>query len=145
MSDLSTHFGRMTFLPPGARDFLYRRLIGAGGLLLVAIGLAYFLSLMSFHRTDPSLNNATDSAIHNLMGRPGAIVSDLALQSLGLAGFVPAIVLAAWGWRIMRRTAPGTCAVTWNVTRPAMPGSPLLTRKQGPTRSAPGPGGCRPT
>ena len=108
MSDLSTHFGRMTFLPPGARDFLYRRLIGAGGLLLVAIGLAYFLSLMSFHRTDPSLNNATDSAIHNLMGRPGAIVSDLALQSLGLAGFVPAIVLAAWGWRIMRRTAPGT-------------------------------------
>ena len=107
MSDFSAHFGRMTFLPPGAREFLYRRLIGAVGLLLVAVGLLYFLALMSFHRTDPSLNNATDSAVSNLIGRPGAIVADLALQSLGLAGFVPTIVVAAWGWRVMRRRATG--------------------------------------
>ncbi len=102
MSDFSAHFGRMTFLPPGAREFLYRRLIAVAGAALGALGLAYVVALLSFHRTDPSLNNATDAAVLNLLGRPGAIVADLALQSLGLAGFLPGIVIMVWGWRVLR-------------------------------------------
>jgi len=107
MSDFSAHFGRMTFLPPGARDFLYRRLIVAAGAALGALGLAYVVALLSFHRTDPSLNNATDAAVLNLLGRPGAIVADLALQSLGLAGFLPGIVIMVWGWRVLRHRPQG--------------------------------------
>jgi S-DNA-T family DNA segregation ATPase FtsK/SpoIIIE len=102
MSDLSGHIGRMTLLPPGARDFLRRRLIEAGGCVLIGLGLAHVVALMSFHRTDPSLNNATDSPALNLLGRTGAILADLALQSLGLAGFLLGVILMVWGWRVMR-------------------------------------------
>jgi len=102
MSDFTNQIGRMTLLPAGARDFLRRRLIEAGGCTLIALGVAYWAALMSFHRTDPSLNNATDSRALNLLGRPGAILADLALQSLGLAGFVLSVVLIVWGWRVMR-------------------------------------------
>jgi S-DNA-T family DNA segregation ATPase FtsK/SpoIIIE len=102
MSDFSTPFGRMTLLPSGAREFLRRRLIETGGVLLIALGLGHFLALMSFHRTDPSLNNATDSPALNLLGRPGAVLADLALQSLGLAAFVLSIILLIWGWRVLR-------------------------------------------
>ena len=107
MSDFANQIGRMTLLPPGARDFLRRRLIEAAGCSLIALGLVYWAALMSFHRTDPSLNNATDSRVLNLLGRPGAILADLALQSLGLAGFVLSVVLIVWGWRVMRLRRQG--------------------------------------
>ena len=68
----------------------------------MGLGAAHFVALMSFHRTDPSLNNATDSPALNLLGRPGAILADVALQSLGLAAFVLSLVLIVWGWRVMR-------------------------------------------
>ncbi|HZF35722.1 MAG TPA: DNA translocase FtsK 4TM domain-containing protein [Candidatus Angelobacter sp.] len=107
MSDFTNQIGRMTLLPSGARDFLRRRLIEAGGCALIALGVVYWAALMSFHRTDPSLNNATDSRALNLLGRPGAILADLALQSLGLAGFILSIVLIVWGWRVMRLQRQG--------------------------------------
>src|SRR5882724_880074 len=107
MSDFTNQIGRMTLLPSGARDFLRRRLIEAGGCALIALGVVYWAALMSFHRTDPSLNNATDSRALNLLGRPGAILADLALQSLGLAGFILSIVLIVWGWRVMRLRRQG--------------------------------------
>jgi S-DNA-T family DNA segregation ATPase FtsK/SpoIIIE len=107
MSDFANQIGRMTILPPGARDFLRRRLIEAGGCTLIALGVVYWAALMSFHRTDPSLNNATDSRALNLLGRPGAILADLALQSLGLAGFVLSLVLIVWGWRVVRLRRQG--------------------------------------
>jgi len=102
MSNVSTPIGRMTLLPPGAREFLRRRLIEAGGGVLIVLGAAYVVALMSFHRTDPSLNNATDAPALNLLGQPGAILADLVLQSLGLAGFLLGIVLIIWGWRVVR-------------------------------------------
>jgi DNA segregation ATPase FtsK/SpoIIIE, S-DNA-T family len=107
MSDFANQIGRMTLLPPGARDFLRRRLSEAGGFCLIALGVVHWAALMSFHRTDPSLNNATDSRALNLLGEPGAILADLALQSLGLAGFVLSVVLIVWGWRTLRLQRQG--------------------------------------
>ena len=103
MSNVSSHIGRMTLLPPGTREFLRRRLIEAGGCILMGLGAAQIVALMSYHRTDPSLNNATDTPALNLVGQPGAILSDLALQSLGLAGFLLGIILMVWGWRVVRQ------------------------------------------
>jgi S-DNA-T family DNA segregation ATPase FtsK/SpoIIIE len=103
----ATHFGKMTFLPPAAREFLHRRLVEAGGGALIALGLAYLAALMSFRSTDPSLNNATDAPALNLIGRPGAFIADLALQSLGLASLLLTVVLAVWGWRILRGRSRG--------------------------------------
>jgi len=107
MSELVNQIGRMTLLPPGARDFLRRRLLEVAGGCLIALGAVYWAALMSFHPTDPSLNNATGTPALNLLGRPGAILADLALQSLGLAGFILSLVLVIWGWRVMRLQRQG--------------------------------------
>ena len=82
--------------------FLQRRLMEAIGGLLLTVGLAYLLALISADSADPSFNRATEGAARNLLGLPGAYVADFALQSLGLAALVPAATLAAWGWTLIR-------------------------------------------
>ena len=54
---------------------------GAGG-LLVFCGAAGWLSLLSWSLSDPSLTHATGGPIRNWLGGPGAILSDLLLQTL---------------------------------------------------------------
>lgn len=94
--------GKTQFLPRGATERLRRRLSLGGGLLLLALGAALVLALLSFHPDDRSLNTATDGSA-NLMGLPGAVAADLLLQAVGLAALFPALVLAAWGWLVMDR------------------------------------------
>ncbi|MFC6047616.1 DNA translocase FtsK 4TM domain-containing protein, partial [Methylobacterium hispanicum] len=66
------------------RPFLARRLTELGGLVLFTAAVALTVALATWSIDDPSLNHATDHAAHNVLGRPGAVVSDLAMQILGL-------------------------------------------------------------
>ena len=50
---------------------------------------------------DPSLSHATQTPIHNLLGFPGAIFSDLAMQLLGLAAILLLLPEALLGWRLL--------------------------------------------
>ena len=59
-------------------------------------------SLATWSVDDPSLNNATNSPIRNLLGWPGAIVADLAMQIVGLGSIAALLPLAVWGWRLMK-------------------------------------------
>ncbi len=88
------------FLPRGFNAFLRRRLAELAGVVLIVIGAMLLLALLSYSSDDPSFNRAVDGPITNLMGRPGAFGADLLLQSLGLAGVLPGLVLLAWGYRI---------------------------------------------
>jgi S-DNA-T family DNA segregation ATPase FtsK/SpoIIIE len=94
---------KTAFLPPGAGQFFKRRASELIGLTLFLAAIALLLALVTYRPSDPSINTASGLTVRNLMGRPGAIVSDLVLQSLGLAAalFIP--VFAAWGARLMRR------------------------------------------
>ncbi|HEX6120465.1 MAG TPA: DNA translocase FtsK 4TM domain-containing protein, partial [Dongiaceae bacterium] len=78
----------------GWRAFVRRRLaeIAGGAFLLVA--LAYLLSVLTAHESDPSFNRAIDGPTLNLMGPVGAYVGDFALQGLGLAALMFAIAPA---------------------------------------------------
>jgi S-DNA-T family DNA segregation ATPase FtsK/SpoIIIE len=61
------------------------------GIILFAIAILTVLSLISYHPSDPSFNvtHATRvKAIHNLGGIVGSYLSDLLLQSLGLASYL---------------------------------------------------------
>ncbi|MGH6933645.1 MAG: DNA translocase FtsK 4TM domain-containing protein, partial [Dongiaceae bacterium] len=107
MSVYDSSFGKLMILPPAAREFLRRRLIQAGGVTLFGAGILYLLALLSFRGSDPSLNNATGAVAENLLGTSGAIVADLALQSLGLAALFLSAVLMAWGWRLLRGRQTG--------------------------------------
>ncbi|WP_375454439.1 DNA translocase FtsK [uncultured Methylobacterium sp.] len=90
------------------RPFLARRLTELGGLVLFTGAVALTVALATWSIDDPSLNHATDHAAHNALGRPGAVVSDLAMQILGLGALAFVLPPALWGVRLMReRDLPG--------------------------------------
>jgi len=92
---------KTVFLPDSAVRFLRRRLVEVGGLTLLALALSLAVVLASYHADDPSLNVAAGGPVQNWLGSGGAQIADLLLQGVGLAAVVPALILAAWGWRIV--------------------------------------------
>ncbi len=99
----TTTFTFLDYLPDTLREAPKRRaaeLIGCCTLVAVAAASA---ALLTWSVADPSLNHATSTPIHNLLGRPGAIVADIAMQFFGLACTVALIPPAFWGWRLVTR------------------------------------------
>ena len=95
--------GRRTLLPAAFADALRQRLIELSGIGVFAAALLIAAALASYSSSDPSLNNATGSAVQNVLGLPGAIVADLVWQFFGLAGWAAPLVLIAWAWRLAGR------------------------------------------
>jgi S-DNA-T family DNA segregation ATPase FtsK/SpoIIIE len=93
---------RIAFLPEPVRNFFRRRFAEGVGLLLIAAGLAFAISLIGYNSLDPSLNNAGTVATKNPLGQYGAIASDVSLQYFGLAAALPVVALLAWGTRLLR-------------------------------------------
>jgi S-DNA-T family DNA segregation ATPase FtsK/SpoIIIE len=96
------------FLPQGA-SALFRRLAWqAGGLAVVTLGLGLAAMLASFDPQDPSWNTAAapGRAVQNMLGLGGAFIADLALQSFGMAAWLPVLALFAWGLRLLVLGAP---------------------------------------
>ncbi|MCJ2011403.1 DNA translocase FtsK, partial [Methylobacterium sp. J-076] len=102
----------------GVRPFLGKRLTELGGLVLFTAAVAMTVALATWSIDDPSLNHATEQAAHNVLGQPGAVISDLAMQLLGLGSLAFVLPPALWGVRLMReRDLPGGGAriVLWIV------------------------------
>ncbi|MCB8819182.1 DNA translocase FtsK [Microvirga rosea] len=89
-------------LSSALRAFVARRAQEMIGLCLLVLAGAVAASLATWSVDDPSLNNATDAPIRNLLGWPGAIVADLLMQLLGLGSIAALLPLALWGWRLMK-------------------------------------------
>src|SRR6185436_6839753 len=97
---------RRRLLPGAVESGLRRLLLGGCGLVIVAVACAAWASLATWSVHDPSFNNATRAAPQNLLGHWGAVVADLAIQSIGLAAIILFLPLAAWGWHILFGTVP---------------------------------------
>jgi DNA segregation ATPase FtsK/SpoIIIE, S-DNA-T family len=80
---------------------LARRLRELGGIALISLAMVLALALATWSVKDPSLSHATDSAVHNLLGRPGAIAADLLMQLLGLGSLALLLPVAVWGYRLL--------------------------------------------
>ena len=94
-------------LLPGAVESGLKQIMFRGyGLGIVAVACAAWASLATWSIYDPSFNNATQAAPRNVFGHWGAIVADLAVQSLGLAAIVLFLPLAAWGWHLALSRVP---------------------------------------
>jgi S-DNA-T family DNA segregation ATPase FtsK/SpoIIIE len=98
----STASRRMAILPEGGRDFLRRRMMELVGAAIAVMGVMLLMAIFTFNAADPSLNHATGNAPANLMGLPGAYISDLLLQTFGLAICLVPIALITWGVRMVR-------------------------------------------
>jgi len=92
---------RFDFIPEALRHGVRRRGREIVGVLLTLGGAATVASLVTWAASDPSFSNATDSDVHNILGRPGAILADLLMQLFGLASIAVALPIVYWGWRLM--------------------------------------------
>jgi len=93
---------KTAILPEGGRDFLRRRMMELVGVVVAAAGVMILLALFTFSPADPSLNHATARPPHNMLGMPGAYISDLLLQTFGLAIILVPVALITWGVRMVR-------------------------------------------
>jgi DNA segregation ATPase FtsK/SpoIIIE, S-DNA-T family len=91
----------VAFLSEHFRDIVRRRLSELAGLALITLALLGAIALATWSVQDPSLSHATQKPIHNLLGYPGAIFSDLAMQLLGLSAILLLVPEALLGWRLL--------------------------------------------
>ena len=89
----------MTFLQPTNKP----RLNEPVGFLLLILGVCGALGLVSYYPFDPSWNAAADGEqFRNLIGKPGAYGSDLALQLLGAGAYLLPLFALVLGWHWIR-------------------------------------------
>lgn len=90
----------------------HRRLNEMIGLILLVAAALLFLSLISYHATDPSFNTVgsytTGRPAHNWVGVVGANLSDLLLQIEGISAFCFPIYLGALGYTWLRSRPTGS-------------------------------------
>ncbi len=91
----------LAFVSEHFRDILRRRLSELAGLALITMALLGAIALATWSVQDPSLSHATRTGVHNLLGFPGAIFADLAMQLLGLASVLLLLPEALLGWRLL--------------------------------------------
>lgn len=78
-------------------------LSNAAGVALACAAALGWLSLLSWSVHDPSLTHATSGATRNWLGQPGAIVSDLLLQTIGLTSIFLFLAFANGGAELLLR------------------------------------------
>jgi S-DNA-T family DNA segregation ATPase FtsK/SpoIIIE len=101
MAGRTAAMGARTLLPEGARLFFKRRFSEAGGFALAAMAALFALALVSYDAADPSWNHAVDGPVRNMLGPSGALLADALLQTIGVAAFLPAVVLLGWAFRLL--------------------------------------------
>ena len=89
-------------LPPALEDGIRRIMGRAAGVALLLLVAFLWLSLISWAVTDPSFSRITGGPVRNWMGAPGAFLSDLVLQMLGLAAAVALLAPMFWGAELVR-------------------------------------------
>ena len=97
----------VAFVSEHFRDFLRRRLSELSGLALLTLTLLAAIALASWSVQDPSLSHATQKPIHNLLGYPGAIFADLAMQLFGLAAVMLLLPMMMIGWKLLTHRSFG--------------------------------------
>jgi DNA segregation ATPase FtsK/SpoIIIE, S-DNA-T family len=97
----------VAFVSEHFRDILRRRLSEVAGVALITLALLAAIALATWSVQDPSLSHATQTPVHNLLGYPGAIFSDLAMQLLGLAAIMLLLPELLLGWRLLSHKPVG--------------------------------------
>lgn len=93
-------------LPASLEDRLRGWLWKMLGFLLLTACAALSASLLTWSFADPSLSRATSTSARNLLGPPGAVLSDLVMQMLGLAGVFVLLPPLFWALQLLTSRQP---------------------------------------
>jgi S-DNA-T family DNA segregation ATPase FtsK/SpoIIIE len=139
MPTIDRSLDAVAFVSDHFRDILRRRVSELAGLALITVALLAAIALATWSVQDPSLSHATQTPVRNLLGFPGAVFSDLAMQLLGLASVLLLLPEALLGWRLLSHRPIGEkwrgllwilatiCAAGFISTLPRMGSWPLPT------------------
>jgi len=93
------------FLPPAWEALLKRSAWIASGVSVLVLTALVAVALFSYTPTDPSLNTASNAAVQNVLGKPGAIIADLFLQIAGLGVIALIFTITSWALCLLRAEA----------------------------------------
>ena len=93
-------------LPASVKAWLQGWLLRALGFVVLLGCAATAASLLTWTAIDPILARATGSAARNLLGAPGAIVSDVIMQMTGLAGIFVLLPPLFWALQLLTTGRP---------------------------------------
>jgi S-DNA-T family DNA segregation ATPase FtsK/SpoIIIE len=110
---MAVSFETRRLISPNMQTQLRRRVAEFVAICAGLVGLSLLVALVSYHPQDPSFDTSNTGRALNLAGPGGAQVADLLLQGFGIAGFLPVILLLAWGYRLATRGRVG--ALRWRV------------------------------
>ena len=83
-------------------DFATKRLAEISGLILLFLGLALFVSLLSYSPEDPNFIFPDNTEIKNFLGFRGSFVSDLFFQSVGLIAYLITLTFILTGINLLK-------------------------------------------
>jgi S-DNA-T family DNA segregation ATPase FtsK/SpoIIIE len=95
-----------SIMPDSLQAFIARRVLDIFALCLTLGGIFLCVALLTYSSADPSWNTAAsdmEGGMQNWMGKSGASVSDLLLQTLGLGSLIFGVVSLIWGIRAFNR------------------------------------------
>ena len=88
-------------VPAAIRRFLRNRVMELLGFLCFVLCIAVGVALATWSPTDPSLSRAIDGVPGNLLGYPGAVISDQLMQLFGLGVVAVIAPPLLWSMRLM--------------------------------------------
>jgi len=103
MKNLTNEFSKTTFFPDKLTTLIKKRLIEVFSAILFFVATACIASILSYHPNDASLNTSSSEPVQNIVGLPGSIFSDLAIQNLGFSSLLIFIAIACWSSLLFRK------------------------------------------
>jgi len=88
-------------MPQTLEDLLRSWMRRVCGALVVGLAAAGWLALLTWSVSDPSFSHSTSAEPRNILGMPGAVLSDLMLHSIGLASIFFLIPVIVAGMQLM--------------------------------------------
>ena len=82
-------------------SFVKKRTEELAGLTLLVLMILLSAALFSYDASDASWNSANTAAVVNILGVPGAIISDLLIQMIGMVNLLLLVVPSFWGIRLL--------------------------------------------
>ena len=86
-------------------SFFKKRIEELAGLVLLAFMALLSVAFFTYNASDASWNSANTATVINIVGVPGAIISDLLIQMIGIANFLLVIVPSFWGIRLLTHSS----------------------------------------
>ena len=86
-------------------SFFKKRIEELAGLVLLAFMALLSVAFFTYNASDASWNSANTATVINIVGVPGAIISYLLIQMIGIANFLLVIVPSFWGIRLLTHSS----------------------------------------